>query len=281
MSYIVVTHSGKAHMDELLAISLLAIYKESLPKEIIRVKHDEASVILKENRENHFFIDCGLEYKPLKGYFDHHQSKDLDSSAKLVFDQYFKHLKDTNLYEFTNLVSEVDTKGPNALDDFKLNSPSINYFSFSGSILLKQFEKNPIEIIELYTKGIKEIIEFEVDKKKAKLWFEESENKEIITIDGVNVLQYKHPIPADLSRAMKSIDKEIVEENNIHVIYGYDKEDNNIRTLYRTPIGDKVVDFVKASVEETLFCHKGGFLLRFKPATDNEWEKIISQGRTL
>jgi hypothetical protein len=92
---IIVTHTGKMHLDELTAIALEWIYSGSKPI-VVRIKHAESiSDVYKELEslgiENfHAVIDTGCVYDGVT-YFDHHQFKETDlaygkSSAGLVYD---------------------------------------------------------------------------------------------------------------------------------------------------------------------------------------------------
>jgi len=279
MAYKIITHNGKAHMDELLGIVLLAYYKKDLPYEIIRMNPDEAAEIVRSGNvdDDCFFIDCGLEFSPEKRIFDHHQSKDLHCAAMLIFEQFFKIYFDTKLHDYIKQVSLVDTKGPNALDDFKYKSNSILYFSFPQNIILKEFEKNPLTIVNIFLDGISSIIDFEMEKNNALKWMENNNNLDIEKIGGINLLKYNTPPPVEIASGVKAVDGDLIEANDIHAIYSYDKEDNNIRTLYRTVKGDKKLDFTKSRVNEVQFCHRGGFLLKFKPCSTSEWIRIIKE----
>lgn len=279
MSYSVVTHDGKAHMDELIGIALLAYNKNELPTQIQRVDSNEASILVRNKEPNEYFIDCGLIYDPLNGYFDHHQSAELDSAALLVFNHFNQELINTDFHEYIKLLSLIDTKGPIAVSDFKYNSESVKYFSFTQTLLLKQFENEPLLIVELFYKGIKEIIEFESDKKRASIWLSEKGNIRIEIVNGLNVLIYEKNPPVDLYRAIKSIDSSIIESNSIDAIYSYDKEDPSKRVLYRTLIGHNKINFSKSNCTNILFCHVGGFLLKFIPIDSHEWQKIILESK--
>ena len=59
-------------------------------------------------------------------------------------------------------------------------------------------------------------------------------------------------------------------------VYGFDKTDSALRTLYRTDIGHDVLDFTRPEFTHLLFCHQGGFLARFRPSDDAEWKKAVA-----
>lgn len=279
MSYRVVTHNGKPHLDEIIGITILSIYKDELPTEIIRIHPEDAAKMVKygETAPDIFFIDCGLQLDSEKQLFDHHQSKELGCSALLIFEHFFPELKETKLHNFIKLVSDVDTKGPNAIEGFDKDSQIVHYFGFTQKIILRQFENSPIDVIQLYQSGIIDMLNFEKEKEKAKKWLETSGSISITNFNNYNILRYLNPPPKEISSAVKSIDSDIIDKENIHIIYSFDKDNNKVRTLFRTLKGDKLVDFSKAKVSNTQFCHQGGFLLKFIPEHEDEWINIIKE----
>lgn len=279
MSFKVITHNGKAHMDEVLAIVLLAIYNNELPSEITRINPEEAAEIVKKGdiSNDTYFIDCGLRYDPSNNIFDHHHSKEIGCSALLVFEYLFEDLVNSSLHNYIKLVSKVDTMGPNSLNDFTFKSESVEYFSFSQNILLRQFEKTPLKVIDIFRDGIISIINFEAIKDEAKSWLADSNNITIISIHNINTLVYLKTPPQEIASAVKILDGDTIKDNNIHVTYSFDKDDNRVRTLYRTLNGDRVINFSSVTVKNKIFCHPGGFLLKFIPDTDNEWKTIIEE----
>ncbi len=208
MSYKVITHNGKAHMDELLGIALLSVYKKCLPEEITRV-HPERAAEMVHNKEldvDLYYIDCGLKFDIEYNLFDHHHSGEIGCSALLLFEHLFPTHLHTKFYEYIKLVSLVDTKGPNSLDDFKFNSQSINYFGFTQKLILKQFEEKPLIIAELFKDGIESIMDFEKKKEDALKWLESGEHISVIKVGTLNVLKYNNKPPTEISSALKSLD---------------------------------------------------------------------------
>ena len=120
-------------MDELLAVSLIAVYKNEMPEDVLRISSQEAADLLESGKfeENTYFIDTGLVYDPERLMFDHHQDMDLPCSAFQVFEYYFPRLKESRLHRYIELVSAVDTRGAQALSDFETSAESRKYFSFS------------------------------------------------------------------------------------------------------------------------------------------------------
>ncbi|MDC7222625.1 MAG: MYG1 family protein, partial [Spirochaetales bacterium] len=142
MSYKIVIHSGKAHMDELLASALLRLHRGEPPEEVERIFPEEAAKRVREGHTggNTYYLDCGLGYDPEKNLFDHHQDRELDSAAFLVLKHFFPHLKGTDLYRYIELISRVDNEGPKSLNDFDVIDESRFYFSMGQKLMLKAFE---------------------------------------------------------------------------------------------------------------------------------------------
>ena len=279
--YTVITHSGRAHLDEILAISVLAACRNELPEDIRRLSSEESAALVAagEIPENAWVIDCGLEFDPDRRLFDHHQDRELPSAALMMFRHCFPELEDTDLGSFFNLASKVDTGGMRALDDFENLGESRDYLGFAQNILTIVFEMRPLFIAEIVTRGIEDKIRFEEVKKAAAEWVAVPGRLVDRDIDGVKVLEYTRQPPVDIVDGLKSIDRAVIEEHQAAVVYGYDKKDAGIRTLYRTDIGHDLVDFTRATIGDALFCHQGGFLARFRPTDDDEWKRLITESR--
>lgn len=279
--YTVITHNGKAHIDEVMGIALLVYKLGCLPHEIIRIHPDEAVEWIKRGQlgPKTYYIDCGLDFSPEKNIFDHHHSKDLESSAFLVFNHFFKDLSQSTLAEYISILSKVDTQGPKSLNDYSRDSETYIYFSFIQKLLVKQFEKSPMEVIEIISNGLNDILIFEKEKVTAKKWLELKGNIEIREIEGIRVLEYLKEPPAELSKAVKSADGEIIDSEKIDVVYSYDSDNQGIRTLFRTLVGHNRVDFTLATIDDVKFLHPGGFLLKFRPSRSSEWLDILTHSK--
>lgn len=279
MSYSIITHSGRAHIDEILAIAALAAHKDELPTGIIRLPSEESAALVSDGDipENCWVIDCGLEFDSSRLLFDHHQDRDLPSAALMVFRHLFPELENTDLAKYFELVSLVDTRGMRGLDDFEALGESRDYFGFTQQILTKVFEVNPLAVIEIVALGLSEKIRFEDEKKAAVEWVAVPGRLIDLDIGGVKVLEYTEQPPIEIADGLKGIDSRIIEEHKAAVVYGYDKKDAGIRTLYRTDIGHNLVDFTRADISDPQFCHQGGFLARFRPSEVEEWKRLVAE----
>lgn len=277
--YTVITHNGKAHIDEVMGIALLVNKMGCLPHEIIRIHPDEAVEWINRGQlgATTYYIDCGFRFEPENNIFDHHHEKDLESSAYLIFNHFYEELLGTKLSDYISILSKVDTKGPKSLDDFSSESETLAYFSFMHKLLVRQFETRPMEVIEIISNGISDIINFEIEKEIARQWLAKPDNIRILTISNLKVLEYLNEPPANISKAVKSADGEIIDREQIDVIYSFDREDKSVRTLFRTLVGHDRVDFNRSNTKQVKFSHHGGFLLKFIPVREDEWKDIILQ----
>ena len=279
MSYTIITHDGKAHMDELLGYALLALHLGEVPENINRIGAQEAANLVSSGKipENTYFIDCGLVLDSENGLFDHHQDRDLDSAVLLIFNKYFSHMKDTELHDYIKLVSKVDTKGAMSLDDFHLVSESREYFSFGQSILLNTFESDPMLVLKIFIAGLDDKISFEKLKQEAALWLKGPGNIAIIDVDHIKIIKYIKRAPSELVSPIRSVISKIVDDNEITAILSFDDKQPDVLTLFRTNFGHYNVDFSKSNPSETIFNHQGGFLMKFIPSNENEWIKLIKE----
>lgn len=277
MSYKIITHDRKAHIDEVLASALLSIHLGEEPLEIVRMPSQEASAKVKNGNPNPdvWFLDCGMVHDPERRLFDHHQDNQLGCAALLVFQEFFPHLQDSELADYIRLVSKVDTGGLRVLDDYEEVHESQAYWSFSQKLLMRNFETNPGLIVSLFREGLEDKINFEQAKKKASLWLETEHHTEIQKIGKINVLLYHVQPPLELASAIRAVDGKIVDEHEIDAIYSFDDKEPENRVFFRTNWGHDRLDFTKSSPSKVGFCHQGGFLMKFIPEDDQEWIRII------
>lgn len=279
MSYKIITHSGKAHIDEILGSALLALHLNEEPEIVERINSQDVARMVEagEIPENTYVIDTGLVLDSKRRLFDHHQDGNLPSAALLIFDEYFTHLEGTELHDYVKLVSRVDTQYLTSLNDYSSVSESNDYWSFTHKILVRTFEENPLLVLKIMIGGIKDKIEFEQTKKLASIWRKEPGNIEIVNIESLNILIYLKKPPSELTSALKSEMKLLMDENEISVTFSIDDKNPEVRTLYRTQIGQDNVDFTRCHPANTFFNHHGGFFLKFIPTYDNEWVELVKE----
>ena len=277
--YKIIIHDGKAHMDELLGSALLALHLGEEPESIERMDSQEAAAAVREGNipPGTYFIDCGLVHDSGRGLYDHHQDRDSDSSALLIFNEFYPHLGGTDLHAYMELVSRVDTRGAMSLDDFDLIGESRDYLSFSQGILLRAFEEDPKLILKIVIAGLDDKISFERVKAEAASWLKADGNIEIQKVGELNVLRYLKKPPSALISPLRSAVGRIVEEYDVAAILSFDNKQPEARTLYRADPGHELVDFSRSEPAQTVFKHPGGFLMKFIPQSDDEWIELIQK----
>ena len=279
MSYRIITHNGKAHMDELLASALLAIHLGEEPESIERIESHEAAELVRSSEipEDSWLLDCGMELAPARNLFDHHQDRELDSAALLIFNEFFSELEGTDLHEYIKLVSKVDTGGPMSLDDFEHVNESRKYLGFSQQVVLKIFETDPVLILRLFKAGLEDKIQFEKDRALAAAWLREDGHIEIISLAGQKVIRYLCRPPSEMVSPLRSAIGEIIDENEVSATLSFDDKQEGVLTYYRTDFGHDMLDFSKSRPHDPLFNHQGGFLMKFRPADGDEWRELLKQ----
>ncbi|MDA3956940.1 MYG1 family protein [Oceanispirochaeta sp.] len=275
----IITHSGKAHMDELVASALLCILLDRQPEEVIRMDSREAENLVKNGlmEGGDWVLDCGMVYDPERQLFDHHHDGALDSTALLLFDEFFPELKNSRLHESIQLLSRVDTQGLQSLNDFRELDESRSYWSFSQKLLTKGFEMDPTDALRMVTEVLKDNLQFEHLRNKALIWLESPEHTEIVELGSYKVLNYLVLPPEELTSPLRSADKEMVDEHKIIAVASFD--DNNLKgkALFRTGHGQDLLDFTLCRPDHTVFCHPGGFLLKFISGSDKEWIRLVEE----
>lgn len=282
MSYIVITHAGRAHIDEILAAAVLAVHRREYPLEIRRLdsKVVEKMVLNGMVSENSWVIDCGLVHHPERRLFDHHQNGASPSSALMMLNHLFPELEGTDLHRYFELVSRVDTQGARSLGDYSRESDSRDYWGFSQEILTELFEKDPLAVLDIYARGLKNKIELEEVKKAAEEWAAFPGNISTEEVMNLRVLNCRERPPIELFNGLQEIYRGIIEQNSVAAVYGYDRNDPSVRILYRTDFGHDVLDFSRAAPGSLLFSHKSGFLVKFIPTDADEWKRILSASLT-
>lgn len=282
MSYSIITHDGKAHLDELLSCALLSLYKGEPPQGIERVPSQDAAERVDRGTlpPDTFVLDCGMRFDPDKNLFDHHQDKESDSTALLVLNHFFPGQEGTELHDYVTLVSRVDNNGPKSLNDFDLLKESRFYFTVGLKLILKAFESDPLGVTAHFALSLRDNMDFEAEKARAREWMKMEENVSLENREGLTILRFNRRPPSELITPLRAVDDEIVDANGVHVIYSYDDRDKETRTLFRTFHGHDLADFTQCRPSRLSFCHQSGFLMKFIPKDEKEWLSLLRESRT-
>lgn len=263
--FLILVHSGVAHMDEFLFIALVLINKKIRTNDalIIRAKDDtikniinfnfneinqesdmiddEAMDLLKSG--NYIIGDVGGRYDGIK-YFDHHQDRALPSAAKLYYDNVFSE-KGKMLSVFTDIVSSIDTSGPvKTLEKFSINEKYFTLFKRFEMFFVRKFEI----LNDFYIRIFVEFIKYLMNHDKIDLdygFIAESifihQVKDLIDIDEV-----KYPktteyfaLVEDFSKSMKNLnDRDIATIKLSRMLFNFICGESAYFSVY--------VDYVKS-----------------------------------
>lgn len=249
MNHLIITHPGSAHFDDFFAISLVLAVNNDIHYSIERRHPTEAELADPEI----WVIDVGYRHEPDLKNFDHHQSTDTAASFMLVAD----HLDLTaalRIAPWWEFKDKFDRFGPFKIADELGLENLLPFINPIEDWFLKQFEKNPGEILPLMRSfGQSVIKDARTLSSQFKFWTTAErhivKDKTILiglTNDSTGVQRYSSQLdpPADIS-------------------ISYDGRGEGWR-LAR--LNDAMgVDFSKLEGDERIkFAHKTGFIAKTK-----------------
>ena len=271
------THGGRAHADDMLACAILISVLKPQEIEIVRT-FDKAFPQLEAED---FVVDTGGVYDG-KQHFDHHQGDDDvagECAATLVAKHFAPQLLTDGVWgDYLKRLSLQDNKGLRAVETQA--GTRVSQFLLMEFGLVKMFESDPVATAKVVAAMITDRMDFLKSVVEAGIWLQDK--AEVRTVKGHNVLFLKeNPVLAGLDAfAVNSAQAKLLDDNNVVITVNFDPRDasGKTRTLFRTRQGEDIgVDLTTATPAQVTFCHKGGFLLNFIPADDNEWERLIAQ----
>ena len=270
-------HGQRAHADEMVAAAILVAAKGLDQYEIIRTQQEDFSDIGEED----YVLDTGGRHDGIK-YFDHHQREDEvagECAATLVAKAFAPELLTDGVWgDYLKRLALQDTKGLRAVET--AIGARVSQFLLMEFGLVKLFERSPKEAVELVADMIRDRMSFLASVRDAADWIEEF--TEIISVEGHNALYLTRNYAEEgiESFVINAAQAKILDANSVVATVSFDPRDpsGKTRTLFRTRQGEDVgVDFNKATPAEPKFCHKGGFLLNFVPADEEEWKGLLVQ----
>lgn len=250
MNSLIITHPGKAHFDEFLAISLiLASDGEDTRFTIERRNPTEEEL----DDPDVWVIDIGERHEPNLRNFDHHQDLDLPVSFVLVAD----HLGLTETlcqYPWWSFKDRIDRFGPlNVAREMGVETIAPAYSPFE-SWFLTLFQDSPVMVYHLmYLFGRSLLEEAEKLSISMKFW----EGCEVVQVRGKRVMI---GLTDDSTGAQLYCDG---LEDPPDISLTYDNRGEGWK-IFRFN-GCECVDFsVLENRPEMIFAHKGGFVAKTK-----------------
>ena len=159
----IITHSGKFHADEVMAIAILTLNKNIL------IQRKDSVMIEELNDSKIFVLDIGGQYNKELSNYDHHQDQNLEATCILIGKEHLA----SDFYEWIKPllieISDID-RGIRKSNKFDFNriitsynwltdNPNINFFD--ALHVAKMFLQGQIKIFESYKEGLEKFKKLE------------------------------------------------------------------------------------------------------------------------
>jgi len=248
-----ITHSSRAHFDDLLSISLLLVKYRGA----IVIRENDISKLSKDILENAIIVDVGGIYDG-KRYFDHHQDININSSFVLVLKHFFD-IDLTSLYPVFRNYEFYDLKdrfGPEkAISLMGITCNDVNfYLSPIEDFLLVEFSNRSLikEDDWLYNVLVKlgEYFISAIERQKKDI----EDFKNTVKVEVIN--NYRCAISLNKGFALIYYKKLL---NNIDIVIQQNERNREHLSLISLDVNK--VNFLKLKDKEHIFIHPNGFLL--------------------
>jgi len=252
----IITHNGKAHLDDFLASAVLAawVVENGGEPEITRKQWPSSEDL---TNPEVWVLDFGKEHNPALKNFDHHQISGGEQCAFTLLLEYLG-MRDYDAMPWISFVEKWDNCGPTVAMASLGGGNSALIYSPVEDFALKKFSafegviEDLSEIIELgkfILGGYKNYISTTEELKKVT----------IQKINRFNVADYRE-IPGDFPLNFPAADK-FEKENDVDIVYTI----NTRGTMPFRMIRKKDhIDFNKAAgLDGVDFIHQNGFLICF------------------
>ena len=245
---LIITHPGRAHFDEVTAVSLiLAVHADT----VFRIERREPSQVELDNPDV-WVIDIGDRHEPEKHNFDHHQSTDCPAAFVLVA-EYLGLLETMSFMPWWHFKDSVDRFGPgkssmkyHAGDDL-VNQNSVEIW------LMASFASEPEASLHMLKAFGAHLIESaRMLKKQIDFWKTSSR----LVIAGVPAIIGETRESAGLEEFRR------LDENPPDIVISLDRRNKGWR-LFRydgTPVDFSLI----SDRPEIAFAHKSGFMAKTK-----------------
>jgi len=275
----IVTHNGKFHLDEVMAVAILFMYVHNNKDwEIVRTRDPKIIDDAKKDSAT-WLLDLGLTYEMWDKNLDHHQNENLPSTQVLVTD-YLMRLAEKQgnvevieeltfpIRSIANRFSDWDTGKNNIVPRYmeainKLPEPFSSMVE-NLAVIVAKFNRDISDAVVQHVQFIEavkfvmqvlenEVYEYRMEKKADKIW-----NTRKSLFDGKVVLLDGY-IPKWESRA-KAADKNI--QFAIYPSMGNYKIHSVDSRKYVIPQLDELSNLMgdEYSPEEIVFVHANGFI---------------------
>lgn len=286
----IVTHGGRAHRDEFLAIALILSGQGSQPRHF---RNSEFRIVRRNpapselNDPDTWVVDVGGRHEPDRLNFDHHQPEASGSALSQVADYLDI---DLSIYQWFDTTVTMDNEGPGAVaqalgiareqmlpltdpigkgvlvqfEECDIIAPSMPGSDFSSHGLYETMErmgKNLVAYAERVSDQVKSITESA---------FPHVEVGGLHGVDG-RVLGAA-PEPKTMALVKEKVESALDVEVSFSV--SHDSRGAGL-ALFRYEEGESTLDFSRLEGRDgVLFTHRGGFLATTQSA-DADWGQLV------
>ncbi len=249
MKDLIITHGGRAHFDEFLAISLVLAVHKDIPFTIERRDPTPSEL----DNPDIWVIDIGERHEEELKNFDHHQNLDMSVSFVLVAD-YLRLTNTLKTAPWWNFKDRIDRYGPvNIAMELGVQDLLPTYSPLEEWII-NEFEKNPRAMSGLMASFGRNVI------SKARIIAARMEYWETCKLD---LIENKLVLIAHTSETLGLREYSDSLETPVDISITYD----NLGRGWRLR---RINEFCGVNVsrlehcEEISFAHKGGFIAKTK-----------------
>jgi len=280
----VVTHGETAHIDELLAIAVMAEAEQAEVVTVSRINHITEDMCADPSLK---FVDVGGKYDGIR-FFDHHQTEEAvegHCAASLVVKDLLPELLEDDFFKtYLKRVTIQDTQGLKAASEHFIAGQPAGPFLATEWGLVKIFEQTPAVAVAVMRAIIADKLNHIRETKQAEAWLAEHASIEVLPCEvSVLVLDEDPRIAGIGTQAINAAQNKFIKaaKATVHASYAFDPRQpaGTARKLFRMQGAENILDFNKATPQNLLFKHKAGFQINFVPAGIKEYQQLLEQAK--
>ena len=288
---VILTHTGKRHIDEVIAVAMVKLYIRAkcgdINIDVVRVNG------IAEYDRSEFdvciYLDIGSQVtaitNPKSGGFvmviDHHIDEECfrgECTASLVMSIFHPKWRDNKrLFNYIHRITVQDNGGPKSLSDiYGTGFNNLTPFLETERLLLESDIEMGL-LTEILASAIQTKLDFVSQKvPEAMSWLK---THLVITpaAGELMTMRITDPLPPEISpAALHAAQGTLINEFKLHLVYGFSTRTPGERTLWRTnQLTSRELNFNKCTPKYKTF--QKDYLVGFKPACTNEWKELVKQ----
>ncbi|MFO8019801.1 MAG: MYG1 family protein [Promethearchaeia archaeon] len=280
ISHFIITHPGKAHLDDFLSCCLV-LYKDKKVKKIVRKEPTEEEI----KNPKIWKLDVGNDFNPDLRLFDHHQRDMRDNTFSLLLKEWDIWEKANEVYSWIPSMVLMDIRGSKeVVRDLDITYEALNSLdSFIERYFLRWFKtKKKITRSEVFFKLMRKFGEhfFTRIKKYFKI-------QELVEREGKYKMIEGIPVIILLSRKISNSNvlHQLASQKRRQVwpneragilVFPNDRPEGSIGV--KRLGNDRRIDLYRLhDFDKTIFAHKRGFFAALEKMSDYELEQYIKE----